>query len=217
MLTDRSLRASDDLVVEVGDPGRRPLWQAVVSRHTPQEFLAPLTETLARQLRDSPDAAFDYGPTRAAPQTAWAPAEGWTVEVDLPGAQLHAAPTGLCGFAALDPGREDGRAGYWFFGGSGAHQWLITLSAAAPPAIVRQLYVDVADPAPVRRAQRDLPFSHLRHLTITGWGRTSARRLPVPAGLAATIAEVAQRSGPARPLLPGTAPASAALAPARRR
>ena len=216
VVTDRSLRASNDLVVEVGDPSRRPLWQAVISRHTPQEFLAPLTETLARQLRDDPDAAFDYGLTLAAPQTAWAPADGWTVEVDLPRGQLHAAPTGLYGFAALDAGCEDDHAGYWFFGGSGAHQWLIRLSPAAPPDLVSQLYAEVADPAPVRRSQRDLPSSHLRHLTITGWGQTDARRLPLPPSLAATIADVAQRSGPARPLFPSTTPA-AALTPIRRR
>ncbi|MGW4692376.1 hypothetical protein OU787_25675 [Kitasatospora sp. YST-16] len=205
MLIDRSLRASADLVVEVGDPGRSPLWQAVITKHTPQEFLAPLTQNLARELRDRPDLVLDDATARPALQTAWAPADGWTVEVDRPGGQLHAAPTGLCGFAALDPG-SDGRAGYWFFGGSAEHRWLITLSPATPASVVRRLYADVADPAPVQRAPRALPSSHLGHLTITP-AAAGSRTLPMPSGLATAIARMKQRSGPTEPLFART-PAS---------
>jgi hypothetical protein len=213
VFTDRSLRPSADLVVEVGSPDHRPAWQATFSRHTPQEFVAPLAETLARQLRDSsapgPDAI-----QPASAKTAWPPAENWTVEVDLPRGQLHAAPTGMAGFAALNHDGDD-HAGYWLFGGHGPHQWLITLTPAAPHAVVGQLYAEVADPTAVRRATRVLPHSHLRYLTITDQ-ETPSRRLPIPSALAATIAKAAKQTGSARPVIATPGHTGGTVPPRRR-
>ncbi|MGW1604495.1 DUF317 domain-containing protein [Streptomyces eurythermus] len=131
-----------------------PFWTARFSRQTPIEAIAAVAQALPQLLGDTRHADRIPLTTTALDQTATL--NGWTT-THVETTTVYTSPDRHCVLAHEPDGELPWRVTHSLYDGFDT-EWTATLSRDAPEELARQFFAHLADPAPVERFFKDLPY-----------------------------------------------------------
>jgi hypothetical protein len=131
-----------------------PHWTAQFSRQTPIEAIAAVTQALPQLLGDIRHA--DRIPLTTSTLGQIAALHGWTT-TRPEATTVHTSPDGHCVLTHEPDGERPWRFTHSLYDGFDT-EWTATLSRDTPEQLTRQFFAHLADPTPVERFFKDLPY-----------------------------------------------------------
>ncbi|MFI9423417.1 DUF317 domain-containing protein [Streptomyces achromogenes] len=131
-----------------------PSWTARFSRQTPIEAIAAVAQALPQLLGDARHADRIPLTTRGLDQTA--ALNGWTTTRTV-ATTVYTSPDGHCVLTHEPDSELPWRFAHSLYDGFDT-EWTATISCDAPEELARQFFAHLADPAPVERFFKDLPY-----------------------------------------------------------